>query len=765
MSRRETPSFYVFDEITTLNQNVSTISSQAKSIAVGGAPLSSFLQLQSTYNALSSQLSTVDAAISTNQLNYNAISSSYNKISSDLSLSGQVGYLSSVQNLYFSISTFPSSLNASQSLKVGTGTITAVGAIIGSNNTLTFNYGLATGQLNIVSAIGAVASGYGNNIVGAYSHADGSSSEIRGAYSHADGGTNSNYASYAHADGYRNTISSSADGGHTDGYGNFIMNNISSAHAEGYFTIAGGNYSHSEGTFTCSFGVASHAEGFGTRAQGDYSHADGFLTTAKGIASHTEGFSTLVEVGDYSHSEGQSNIINAAASHAEGFQTTVTAGASNGHAEGWATLISSANAHAEGRGSHARGGSSHVEGWSTIANGLLCHLEGSNHLAPDEGMHVEGFNNLTSAGAYSHTEGQACQTSSIASHAAGSNTKALGLASHSHGGGAVATGIAAHAHGFLSLSTVSAVGNYSHVHGSNVVASGLAATGVGSGTVQFASGNYSFVGGQFSRANGNNSFIFGAVNTNESPYTNMNMLGGQSNFTRLVGSAGVSSGTQTTVFPGIGATVLGGMYAQPRNNWSIVNAGGFLSNIQGTCQTEFFNLYCATSTTNTYCNFVYLSNKADEASPTTSNMCAYAENGRYFMNTFEVQVTGYERASPSTVGGSGIFSANYRFNCYWDNVSTISGGTRFRTWSLCDSDGVTVTNNQSKSLSSIITLNKLSGSPSIDVQAYVSTLTYSNTTNGQAATALSVKSSAGLPINWYAQVRQGITFMNFTGAF
>lgn len=761
MSSRETPTFSVFEDITTLNDNISSVSSQAQSLQ-SDVPLSDFLILQSTFNEQSTTISTLEII----QNEYYFISSYfYDTISSRFSLEAQAGYLSSQTNLYFASNIIASSFNVAQSLAIGSGSITSVGAIIGIANTLSTN-SLVVGNLNIADAIGVVATGYGNNVTGSYSHADGSSSEITGAYSHADGGTNSNYASYAHIDGFRNKISTLSDGGHVDGRGNLIMNNISSAHAEGYITVTQGDYGHSEGTFTSSIGLASHAEGFDTRAEGSNSHSEGYLTVAKGIASHTEGFSTAIEIGNFSHGEGQSNIIYAQTSHAEGFQTIVTSGASNSHAEGWASLVSSANAHAEGRGSYAIGLGAHVECWSSIANSLAAHIEGSNNISGiEDGIHIEGFDNVNSEGACTHTEGQVCQTSSIAAHAHGSNTKALGLASHAHGAGAVALGIASHAHGFLSLSTVSALGNYSHVHGSNVVASGIAATGIGLGTVQITTGSYSVVSGSASRANGDNSFVCGTINFLEAPYSNMCHFGGQSNFTRLTGSIGVSSGTQTFVYPGIGSVVLGGLFSMPRNNWSIVSANGLLSNIQGTSQTELFNLYCTTSTTNTYCNLIYLSNKADIDNPTSSNMCSYVENGRYFMNSFRVQLTGYEKTNLSTSVGNGFFSANYRFNCYWGNTSTVNAGIRFRTWSLCDNDNNTITNDEFKSLSSIVSLNKLSGSPSIDVRAYISTTTYSNFVNGQTITALSVKSSAGLPINWYAQVKQGITFMNNVGAF
>ncbi len=168
---------------------------------------------------------------------------------------------------------------------------------------------------------------------------------------------------------------------------------------------------------------------------------------------------------------------------------------------------------------------------------------------------------------------------------------------------------------------------------------------------------------------------------------------------------------------------------------------------------------------------MYLSNKADEENPTTSNMPAYQENQRYHINTFEIQVMGYEKENISTTGGSGIFSANYRFNCYWDNTSTnvLGGSVRYRNWTLCDSDGNTIGVSSFKELSSIRTLNKLSGTPSVSIRAYISTTVMGQgntvpgtgeTNNMQSITALSVRANTGIPINWYTQVKQGVTYWN-----
>jgi hypothetical protein len=764
---RPTPTVEILYNVTNLNSDISTLSSYVQSLGPSGGPTTAqFQALSNEYNAESTNISSLAVAYSTNLTNFNSLSSYYTVLSSGLNLVAKVGYLSSLTTLYLGASTFASSLTINRSLIVGSNTIATGGgnAAIGSNNTMNNNYGLVLGQLNSGS-VGTVAQGYGNNVIsGTFSHAEGSSSEIQGSYSHTEGGNNSNFGQRSHVEGYRNTVDQGGSFSHAEGYGQYILDNIDFAHAEGYFTNVY-EFAHAEGTFTSSLGSISHAEGFGSVTNGSNSHAEGWLTDADGAQSHAEGYSTFVSTNaSNAHAEGSFTIVTAPSGHAEGFQTTVTG--SYAHAEGWAAYASSIASHAEGQLTEADGDYSHAEGQSTIASGILSHVEGSNNREAFDGSHVENTLN-SSIGSYCHVHGVVNIASSIASHAHGIGNRSLGNASHAHGSNAYATGIASHAHGGAFATSTSgaflgAFGNYSHAHGSNVGVAGLAATAIGaSGTTIFRNaGNYAFTTGNNYTVYGENTFGTGNTYSNQPGYNYMSYLGGITNTTRTGGSYAISSTTVVTAPQGWGSRILGGSWAYPRTNWSIVNSPGRIGFDFGTCQTELFNLYCTTSNIDTYCNFIYLSNKADQPTPTTSNMPAYVENNRYHANVFEIQVMGYEKANISTVTGTGVFSANYRFNCYWDNTSTITAGIRFRTWTLCDSDGNTIGVNTFKELSSINFLNKLSGTPDVSVQAYISTTLMSNpgAPNMQSITALSVKANTVIPINWYTQVKQGVIY-------
>ena len=85
--------------------------------------------------------------------------------------------------------------------------------------------------------------------------------------------------------------------------------------------VAGGFYSHAEGSETTASGYYSHAEGRGTTASGENSHAESGGTTASGSTSHAEGGGTTAS-GSYSHAEGGSTTASGYYSHAEGKGTT-----------------------------------------------------------------------------------------------------------------------------------------------------------------------------------------------------------------------------------------------------------------------------------------------------------------------------------------------------------------------------------------------------------------------------------------------------------
>jgi hypothetical protein len=762
----ETPTNALLCNVNTLNENISSLSSYVQTLEHSMGPTEiEFQALSNEYNDMSTVLSSLTESYSTNLLTYNELSTTYETFSSGLTNEAKVGYLSSLVTLNFQ-SIIASSLTINKSLNVGSNTIddsSFFNAAIGSNNTLNSSFGLLVGQLNVGAGIGSVVLNYGNTITNTeftsatYSHAEGFSSLVYGNYSHVEGGANNQYGNQNHIEGYSNNLY--IDSSHIEGLGNIgTYNNVTFSgdvqHGEGYSTIVQGNYGHAEGAFTYTNENRSHVEGNATVVNASNSHAEGWLTNANYFQNHVEGYSTYVNASN-GHAEGQLTRVVSTGSHAEGFRTIVTG--AYAHAEGWSSFASSIACHAEGFAAEADGAYSHAEGMNTMTGGIVGHVEGSTNRVVFDGSHVEGKHN-SSIGSYCHVEGQLNLTSTVAAHAEGISTQAMNIGTHAQGSNTRVTGQASHAHGIgTSVSAVS--GNYSHSHAFQGNVAGLAATVTGCNTT--ANSIYSFSGGLGSGANGSNTFAMGTVSIIQPNYNYVSMLGGHSNFTRIGGSTGISSGVQTSVFSGVGATILGGNSAYVRANWSIANSGPRIDLNFGTVQTEWFNLYGTTSTTNTYCNLVYLSNKADEINPTTNFIPAFVENQRYHMNTFEVQLTGYEKENPDAiVGGAGIFSANYRFNCYWDNTSTMSGGSRFRTWRLCDSDGNTIGVDTFKELCTINTLNVLSGNPAVTLQAYISSTTFSNFTNTQAITALSVRANTGVPINWYAQVKQGMIYWN-----
>lgn len=106
--------------------------------------------------------------------------------------------------------------------------------------------------------------------------------------------------------------------------------------AEGSFTTASGDSSHTEGGSTTASGDKSHAEGSGTIASGSASHAEGYDTEASGYYSHAEGGSTIAK-GMYQHAQGKFNIADDTLAHIVGnghFQAGVYI-RSNAHTLDW----------------------------------------------------------------------------------------------------------------------------------------------------------------------------------------------------------------------------------------------------------------------------------------------------------------------------------------------------------------------------------------------------------------------------------------------
>ena len=103
--------------------------------------------------------------------------------------------------------------------------------------------------------------------------------------------------------------------------------------------------------------------------------------------------------------------------------------------------------HTEGQGVTASGENSHAEGYNTTASGDYgSHAEGYGAIANDGAAHAEG-NSTTASGVASHAEGSGTIASADYSHAEGRYTTASGDASHAEGNGTTASGVNSHAEG------------------------------------------------------------------------------------------------------------------------------------------------------------------------------------------------------------------------------------------------------------------------------------------------------------------------------
>lgn len=129
---------------------------------------------------------------------------------------------------------------------------------------------------------------------------------------------------------------------------------------------------------TLAYGTSSHAEGI-SLAGYDYSHSEGYMTETRDAYAHAEGAWTSASAWS-SHAEGHTTVANGSCSHAEGYENTA----------------SGANSHAEGSYNVAYGSSSHVEGNSTNANSFASHAEGvGTYTTSNIGEHAQGNYNVS----------------------------------------------------------------------------------------------------------------------------------------------------------------------------------------------------------------------------------------------------------------------------------------------------------------------------------------------------------------------------------
>lgn len=129
---------------------------------------------------------------------------------------------------------------------------------------------------------------------------------------------------------------------------------------------------------TLAYGTSSHAEGI-SLAGYDYSHSEGYMTETRDANAHAEGAWTSASAWS-SHAEGHTTVANGSCSHAEGYENTA----------------SGANSHAEGSYNLAYGSSSHAEGNNTNANSFASHTEGvGTYTSYNAGEHAQGNYNVS----------------------------------------------------------------------------------------------------------------------------------------------------------------------------------------------------------------------------------------------------------------------------------------------------------------------------------------------------------------------------------
>ena len=514
--------------------------------------------------------------------------------------------------------------------------------------------------------------------IGNGSHAEGFQSLASGVFSHVEGFQSIASGDYSHAEG-RQTIAS-GESTHTEGFattasfqyahaeGQNTQANGPASHAEGQNGIANGANSHVEGQSTLTQDVNAHAEGVSTKALSAQAHSEGDSTVASGIDSHAEGFQSYAS-GDYSHAEGQLTATVGNESHAEGLNTKSNSIAS--HAEGNATLtgnvaractlnlftvtIAGGNFTSEfpngatvslfnltgGSGisldiyqttrvvanvtynsgpnnttftyafpgnnvgnrtngfvvNTSAGQYSHAEGNGTIAKGSASHAEGLSTLASGAEAHAEG-NATTASGDWSHVEGYLSTASGLVAHAEGQNTRASGYNSHAEGNPSHADGVSSHAEG-----AANAYADYSHAEGNASSAIGGAShsenTAIASGEISHAEGGSSRTGNPVRAFTVSGTTVTIAGGNFTSEFTNGNntrffeLTGGTNNTTfkadKTISAVTFNSGPNNTTFTinsvlddrtgGMCVDTLAGSYAHAQGNATV--ATGSASHAEG----------------------------------------------------------------------------------------------------------------------------------------------------------------------------------------
>ena len=411
-----------------------------------------------------------------------------------------------------------------------------VSATFGNNTYALGKYSFATGDNTY--AKGESSASFGNNTYanGNYSSASGSNSKANGKASHAEGSSIAG-GNFSHSEG-SSTTDSNALYGHAEGKETSAKGEAS--HTEGYKTqiTEGGFAAHAEGSSTTASNDNAHAEGNTTTASGENSHAEGNTSTASGENSHAEGYQTNA-VGENAHSENISTNANADASHAEGYRTTVTSIATASHAEGTQTTVNAISAHAEGmltttyeaaKGSHVEGYNTatynsyaHAEGAHTQGQGFATHAEGFSSYAIGNQSHVEG-NQTIANGTNSHAEGFTSVSTGMNSHAEGLNTYSNGESSHSEGRQSYANGARAHAEG----DGAQANGQASHAEGFETIA-GKYNENAAVTSYSHAEGWRTIAGGNWSHTEGEMTGAYGTASHAQG--TGSNAVGGYSSST------------------------------------------------------------------------------------------------------------------------------------------------------------------------------------------------------------------------------------------
>lgn len=174
------------------------------------------------------------------------------------------------------------------------------------------NKGYDSSKFSLASGNGAHVEGYSTLAFNDGAHAEGYMTFAQNTGSHAEGEYTRAVNSTTHAEGYGTTASGNCS--HAEGYSNIVASkalwsettaNIladwETARKKGIsyaYTMARGDYSHTEGFDTLGLGIGSHAEGGCTVANGNYSHTEGYWTYAMSDYQHVEGKYNVKDTSD-----------------------------------------------------------------------------------------------------------------------------------------------------------------------------------------------------------------------------------------------------------------------------------------------------------------------------------------------------------------------------------------------------------------------------------------------------------------------------------